>query len=48
MGRRRLRLQRYDSFAEKNEVYTAPDDRRSAEKVKTLRDLETLINRRGR
>ncbi len=47
MGRRRLRLQRYDSFAEKNEVYTAPDDRRSAEKVKTRRDLEVFVNRRG-
>lgn len=47
MGRRRIKLQRYDAFEERNEVYTAPDDRTSAAKVKNQRDLETLVNRRG-
>lgn len=47
MGRRRLRVQRYDPFEERVAVQSFPDDRKTSEKVKNKRDLETLINGRG-
>jgi hypothetical protein len=47
MGRKRYRIQQYDAFEERTVIRAVRDDRKEAGKVKNMRDLETLTNRRG-
>jgi hypothetical protein len=47
MGRKRYRIEQYDAFEERRVIRALPDDRKAASKVKNMRELETLSNRRG-